>query len=35
MPSETTLNAKNLAGLGAERLAVLLLGLANGDATTK
>lgn len=35
MPSETTLNAKNLAGLGADRLAVLLLELAEGDATAK
>ena len=35
MPSETTLNANNLAGLGADRLAELLLELANGDAATK
>lgn len=35
MPSETTLNAKNLAGLGAERLADLLLELAEGDAAAK
>lgn len=32
MPSETTLNAKNLARLGADRLAELLLELAQGDA---
>lgn len=35
MPSETTLNAKNLTGLGAERLADLLLELAEGDAAAK
>jgi len=35
MPSETTLNAKNLAGLGANRLAELLLQLAEGDAAAK
>lgn len=35
MPSETILNAKNLAGLGAERLAELLLELAEGDAAAK
>jgi hypothetical protein len=35
MPSETTLNAKNLVGLGAERLADLLLELAEGDAAAK
>ncbi|MBK8631764.1 MAG: hypothetical protein IPN84_16720 [Sphingomonadales bacterium] len=35
MPSETTLNAKNLAGLGADRLAELLLELAQGDAAAK
>ena len=35
MPSETTLNAKNLAGLGADRLAELLLELAEGDAAAK
>jgi hypothetical protein len=35
MPSETPLNAKNLAGLGAHRLAELLLELAAGDAAAK
>jgi hypothetical protein len=35
MPSDTTLNAENLAGLGAERLAKLLLELAEGDAAAK
>ena len=35
MASETTLNAKNLAGLGADRLAGLLLELAQGDAAAK
>jgi hypothetical protein len=35
MASETTLNAKNLAALGAERLAELLLELAQGDAAAK
>jgi hypothetical protein len=35
MASETTLNAKNLAGLGAERLSELLLDLAQGDAAAK
>ncbi len=35
MASETTLNAKNLAGLGADRLAELLLELAEGDAAAK
>lgn len=35
MPSETTLNAKNLALLGTERLAELLLELATGDAAVK
>jgi hypothetical protein len=35
MPSETTLNAKNLAGLGADRLAALILELAEGDAAAK
>jgi hypothetical protein len=35
MASETTLNAKNLAGLGADRLAELLLELAQGDAAAK
>ena len=35
MPSETTLNAKNLAALGAERLAELLLGITAGDAAAK
>jgi len=35
MASEKTLNAANLAALGAERLAELLLELATGDATAK
>jgi len=35
MPSEKTLNAKNLAALGAERLAELLLELATGDVAAK
>lgn len=35
MASEKTLNAKNLAALGAERLAQLLLELAQGDAAAK
>ena len=35
MPSETTLNAENLARLGAVRLAKLLLELAEGDVATK
>ena len=35
MASEKTLNAKNLAALGAERLAELLLELATGDAAAK
>ena len=35
MPSETTLNAKNLAALGAERLAELLLDLTSDDAAAK
>lgn len=35
MASDKTLNAKNLAALGAERLAELLLELAVGDAATK
>jgi hypothetical protein len=35
MPSETTLNAKNLAALGAERLAELLLDVTAGDAAAK
>jgi hypothetical protein len=35
MPSEKALNAKNLAGLGADRLAELLLELADGDAAAK
>lgn len=35
MASEKTLNAKNLAALGAERLAELVLELAAGDATAK
>lgn len=35
MPSEKTLNAQNLAGLGAERLAELVLELSAGDAAAK
>ena len=35
MASDKTLNAKNLAALGAERLANLLLELAGGDAAAK
>ena len=35
MPSDTTLNAKNLAGLGAERLAALLLDMTSDDAAAK
>ena len=35
MPSETTLNPKNLAALGAERLAELLLEVTTGDAAAK
>jgi hypothetical protein len=35
MASETTLNAKNLALLGVDRLAELLLELATGDAAAK
>jgi hypothetical protein len=35
MASEKTLNAKNLAGLGAERLAELVLELSAGDAAAK
>ena len=35
MASETTLNVKNLSTLGAERLAELLLELAEGDAAAK
>jgi hypothetical protein len=35
MASEKTLNLKNLAALGAERLAELLLELATGDAAAK
>lgn len=35
MASEKTLNAKNLAALGAERLAELLLELTTGDASAK
>lgn len=35
MASDKTLSAKNLAALGAERLAELLLELAKGDAATK
>ena len=35
MPSETTLNAKNLAALGADRLAELLLDVTAGDAAAK
>jgi hypothetical protein len=35
MASEKTLNAKNLAGLGSERLAELVLELSAGDAAAK
>nr|WP_293881084.1 DUF6880 family protein [Sphingomonas sp.] len=35
MASDTTLNLKNLAALGAERLAELLMELATGDAAAK
>ncbi|WP_313805787.1 DUF6880 family protein [Sphingobium sp.] len=35
MASEKTVNVKNLAALGAERLAELLLDLAQGDAPMK
>lgn len=35
MPSETTLNAKNLAALGAKRLAELLLDMTAGNAAAK
>ena len=35
MASDKTLNTKNLAALGAERLAELLLELAKGDAASK
>ena len=35
MPSENTLNAKNLTALGAERLVELLLDMATGDAAAK
>ena len=35
MPSETTLNAKNLAALGAERLAELLLDVTSDDPAAK
>lgn len=35
MASNTTLNVKNLAALGAERLAELLIEMATGDATAK
>ncbi len=35
MASDKTLNAKNLAALGAERLAELLIELAKGDAASK
>jgi len=35
MPSETTLNVKNLAALGADRLAELLLEVSAGDAAMK
>jgi hypothetical protein len=35
MPSEKTLNAKNLAALGAKRLADLLLEVTAGDAAAK
>lgn len=34
-PSKTTLNAQNLAAMGAERLAALLMDLADGDAALK
>ena len=35
MPSQTTLNTKNLAALGADRLAELLLEVTAGDAAAK
>lgn len=35
MPSETTLNAKNLAAIGAERLVELLLDVTAGDAAAR
>jgi hypothetical protein len=35
MPSKTTLTAKNLEALGAERLAELLLEMSDGDAAAK
>lgn len=35
MASKKTLNAKNLEALGAQRLAELLMDIAEGDATTK
>ncbi len=35
MASKTTLNAQNLEALGAERLAELLMDIAEGDAATK
>ncbi len=35
MPSETTLIAKNLAALRAERLAEMLLDVTAGDAAAK
>ncbi len=35
MASKTTLNAKNLEALGAERLAELLIGISTGNAATK
>lgn len=35
MPSKTTLNAKNLEALGAERLAALLIEISTGNAAAK
>ncbi|MFN4088393.1 MAG: DUF6880 family protein [Alphaproteobacteria bacterium] len=35
MPPKTTLNAKNLEALGAERLAALLMQVSAGDAAAK
>ena len=35
MPPKTTLNAKNLEALGAERLASLLMEVSAGDAAAK
>lgn len=35
MPSNKTLNARNLVALGADRLADLLLELVEGDAAAK